>query len=164
MPLHSALTGTELHENKGVAGAADNTVATADTGATVWQKVNTDMLDTSSIFDTNKQALQAILADVSTAEAVFIPIPFDCTVENIYITYENAITAANAVLTFSDNSNTSMGTSTYDYTTSSAGFTTSMAPVTNNSFTAGQKMKLATDGASTGAGRVWITIELLVTG
>jgi hypothetical protein len=41
---HSTLTGAELHENKGVASASDNTVATADSGATVWQKLTADHL------------------------------------------------------------------------------------------------------------------------
>ena len=36
---HSSLTGSNLHENKGVAAATDNFVATATTGATVWQKL-----------------------------------------------------------------------------------------------------------------------------
>lgn len=36
---HSTLTTTNLHENKGVAAATDNTVATAVTGATVWAKL-----------------------------------------------------------------------------------------------------------------------------
>lgn len=37
---HSTLTGSNLHENKGVAAAANNTVATASSGTTVWQKIN----------------------------------------------------------------------------------------------------------------------------
>lgn len=36
---HSALTGASLHENKGVAAASANTVATAPSGATVWAKL-----------------------------------------------------------------------------------------------------------------------------
>lgn len=37
---HKNLTGTQLHENKGVAAASDNTVATASSGATVWQQIS----------------------------------------------------------------------------------------------------------------------------
>jgi len=36
---HSTLTGTNLHENKGVATATDDFVATATSGATVWKKL-----------------------------------------------------------------------------------------------------------------------------
>ena len=39
---HSSLTGSELHENKGVASAADDTVATASNGQTVWKKVGSN--------------------------------------------------------------------------------------------------------------------------
>lgn len=41
---HSTLTGSNLHENKGVAAASDNTVATAVTGATVWAKLTANNL------------------------------------------------------------------------------------------------------------------------
>lgn len=41
---HSSLTGSNLHENKGVAAATDNTVATASSGATSWQKLTASHL------------------------------------------------------------------------------------------------------------------------
>lgn len=41
---HSTLTGSNLHENKGVASATDNTVATAVSGATVWAKLTASNL------------------------------------------------------------------------------------------------------------------------
>lgn len=41
---HSTLTTTNLHENKGVSTATDNTVATAVTGATVWAKLTASNL------------------------------------------------------------------------------------------------------------------------
>jgi hypothetical protein len=42
MAEHASLTGSSLHENKGVATAADNTVATALNGHTVWKKLTSD--------------------------------------------------------------------------------------------------------------------------
>lgn len=44
---HSTLTGSNLHENKGVASASDNTVATASSGSTVWQKLTHNHLTTT---------------------------------------------------------------------------------------------------------------------
>lgn len=44
---HSALTGASLHENKGVAAAPTGTVATASSGATVWQKLTATNLTTT---------------------------------------------------------------------------------------------------------------------
>lgn len=41
---HSSITGSNLHENKGVASASDNTVATASSGATTWQKLTASHL------------------------------------------------------------------------------------------------------------------------
>lgn len=41
---HKTLSGAQLHENKGVASATDNTVATASSGATVWQKLTASHL------------------------------------------------------------------------------------------------------------------------
>lgn len=41
---HSTLTGSNLHENKGVASATDNHVATAVSGATVWAKLTASNL------------------------------------------------------------------------------------------------------------------------
>lgn len=41
---HSTLTGSNLHENKGVSSATDNTVATAVSGATVWSKLTASNL------------------------------------------------------------------------------------------------------------------------
>ena len=41
---HSTLTTTNLHENKGVSTASDNTVATAVSGATVWAKLTASNL------------------------------------------------------------------------------------------------------------------------
>jgi len=41
---HSSLTGSSLHENKGVSSATDNTVATAVSGATVWAKLTASNL------------------------------------------------------------------------------------------------------------------------
>lgn len=44
---HKTLTGTQLHENKGVSTATNNTVATASSSATVWQKLTAAHLTTT---------------------------------------------------------------------------------------------------------------------
>jgi hypothetical protein len=158
MPTHSSLTGAELHENKGVAGAANNTVASATSSATVWRKVNADMIDTSSVLNTNLVVFQAELTDVSTAETVFIPIPFNCTVENVYAVLQGTITVADATVTLKNTSGSTMDTITVLYTGSSAGTTFNVSPVSNNTFTAGQRMSIETDGGSTGTQKLFITV------
>src|SRR5688572_14319960 len=112
MPLHDALTGAELHENKGVASASDNTVASATTGATVWRKVNSSMIDTTSIFQTNKIYLCLDIVDVSTAETVYFYVPFTSTLTKINTILQGAITVADATLTVRNNAGVSMGTIT----------------------------------------------------
>jgi hypothetical protein len=51
---HSTLTGSNLHENKGVAAATNNHVATATSGATVWKKLdNTNLAALGNPFGAN---------------------------------------------------------------------------------------------------------------
>jgi hypothetical protein len=164
MPLHSALTGSELHENKGAAAASDNTVASVTSGATVWRKVNTDMLDTSVIFDTNKQVLQAVIDDVSTAETVYVYFPFDCTVTNVDTVLQAAITTADSIITLKNNGGTTMDTITVAYTGSAAGDIDTAIALANNTFIAGERMSIATDGGSTGTAKLFISVYVTVTG
>ena len=50
MVAHSALTGADLHEPKGVAGAGSDTVYIANgSGSGSWAKVGTDALDLTSV-------------------------------------------------------------------------------------------------------------------
>lgn len=45
---HSAVSGINLHDLKGVASAADDTVVTASSGASVWQKATVDNMVASA--------------------------------------------------------------------------------------------------------------------
>lgn len=163
MPLHSSLTGTELHENKGVASASDNTVASATSGATVWRKVNSSMIDATSIFTTNKIVLTAVLDDISTPSTVYIPIPFDCIVNQVNTVLSGPITGADAVITPKNSAGTAMGTFTVTYSGSAAGDVDAFAATTNNTFTSGTKMQIDTDGASTGTAKLYISVVATVT-
>lgn len=164
MPLHSALTGSELHENKGVAAASDNTVASATSGATVWRKVNASMMDTSSVFNVNKTALTAVIDDVSTSGLIYIAMPFDCTVEEVYSVLGNAITVADATVTCRNHGGTSMGTLTISYSGSAAGDVDQLTPASNNTFSVGEHMSIETDGASTTASKLYLTVFVTITG
>lgn len=164
MALHSSLTGSELHENKGVSTASDNTVASATSGATVWRKVNTSMVDGTSIFNTNRAVFQAVLTDVSTAETIYIAIPFACTVTRVVSVLQGAISGADATVTCRDNGGTSMGTLTVAYSGSAAGDVDILTPSTNNTFSANQRMAIQTDGASTDAQKLFLTVYVTATG
>ena len=160
MALHSALANAELHENKGVSAASDNTVASATSAATVWRKVNSNMVDTSSIFDTNKQIITTVIDDISSAATVYIVLPYACTVTKVDTALGNAITVADAVITCANHAGGSMGTITVAYTASAAGDLDSLTPSANNTFTAGQRMSIATDGGSTTLSKLYITVSI----
>ena len=164
MALHSSLTNAELHENKGVSAAADNTVASATTAATVWRKVNANMIDTTAIFNTNKGIANAVIDDVSTAGTVYIGFPFACTITKINTVLGNAITLADSIVTAKNHSGGSMGTLTVAFSGSAAGDVDTLAPSSNNTLTADQRMSIETDGASTTASKLYITVHFTRTG
>lgn len=159
MPEHSTLTGADLHENKGVSAASNNTVATASSAATVWQKVNSNMVDTTSIFDTNKGYYTGAFADVSTADEMFFPFPFAATITRVTTVLGGAITVGDSILTVTKTGGASMGTITVAQSGSAEGDIDTLSPVSNNTVTAGQYIKIANDGGSTDAQRLAVMVE-----
>jgi hypothetical protein len=158
MANHADLTGAELHENKGAATATDNFVATVTTGATVWKKITPSNIDLTAVFGVNQAVYTANLVDVSTAETTYIVAPFACTVNTIYTILHSAITVADATLIARNHSGGSMGSITVAYSGSAAGDIDTLSPVANNTLAAGEKMSIETDGASTTAARLSITV------
>ena len=164
MVAHSTLTGAELHEPKGAAAASANTVYVADGAASgAWAKIDADNIDTSAIFNTNKFILTARIDDVSTADSIYVPIPVACTVNTVYTALGGAITSADATVTCRNNADTSMGTITVANAGSAAGDVDSLTPASNNTFTAGQRIRIDTDGGSSTAAELWISIVVTQT-
>lgn len=164
MAYHDDLVEAQLHENKGVSTAANNTVASATSNATVWRKVNADMIDTTAIFNINETIVTAFIADVSTADTVYIVFPFAVTITKVSTVLHGAITGADSILTVRNHSGGSMGTITVANSGSAAGDIDSLTPVSNNTIAANNKMSIETDGASTGTQKLSITIFATVTG
>mgnify|MGYP003417934546 FL=1 len=164
MPQHSDLLEAELHENKGVSTASNNTVATASGGATVWQKIASNNIDATSIFTTNKVYLTVTIADVSTAEVVYLYLPFAGTLNTVGTVLQNTITGADSTVTVRNHSGGSAGTLTIAYSGSAAGDIDTLTPVSNNTFTAGQKISVETNGNSTTASKLFVTLAFTVTG
>lgn len=165
MALHSTLSNSELHENKGVSAASANTVATADgAGTTVWQKVKSTNIDTTSIFNVNKTYVTLDILDVSTAEKIWFVVPFTGTLTAVYTILFGAITVADSTVTVRNNAGSSAGTLTISYSGSAAGDIDTLSPGSNNTFTAGQKLSVETDGASTTAARLGVTLVFTITG
>ena len=164
MTLHNLLVDAELHENKGASTAADNTVATVTSGVTVWKKIASANLDTSSLFNINKFYTTLSFVDVSTPEKVYFYVPFAGTLTKVSTILQNAITVADSIVTVKNNAGSSAGTLTISFTGSAAGDIDTLIPSVNNTFTAGQFLSIETDGASTTAARLFITLSFTITG
>jgi hypothetical protein len=100
----------------------------------------------------------AVIADVSSAETVFIPMPFAGTVTKVITVLEGAVTAADATITVENSAAASMGTITVAYVGSAAGDVDTLAPLSNNTVTDDDYITVETDGGSTTAQRLWVTV------
>ena len=160
MALHKDLTGADLHEPKGVASASVDTVYVADgSGSGVWKKIETDSLDTSSVLNANKSLLSILFIDIGTAGSQYLVIPKNATLTKIWVTPQVATATSNTVLTIRNDAGTSMGTITVT-TGAAAGSIFSLTPASNNTFTAGQKLQIETDGGTSSTSNASFTLEL----
>jgi hypothetical protein len=162
MALHKDLTGTELHENKGVASAAADDVATANgSGVTVWKKITSANLDASLLL--NNVILTTTLDDIGTASTTWLVAPYAGTVDWASIVLHGAITGADSTLTFKNASGVTMATLLVPFSGSSAGYVDTQDVFVNNTFAVDTPMSIATDGLATGPTKVTITIGFTAT-
>jgi len=150
--LHSGLTGADLHEPKDIASATASQVYIADGSGSG---------DMTTLYGINTERLTASIPDCSTADYIFIPVPVGSTFTSAQVVLENAISAADASLTFTRNGTSSFGSAlTVPYTGSAVGTTLTFTPSTNTAISTNGYIKIATDGASTTACRLFITVTL----
>ena len=145
MPEHANLTDPNLHEPKGVSSANEGSVYVADGAG-------------SGDWGYEEATLSAIITDVSTADTIQVPIPFDCDILKITTSLGGVITSADATITARDSSGSSMGSTTITQSTSAAGDVNTISPVSNNSMSAETSMSISTDGGSSTATALYITI------
>jgi hypothetical protein len=161
---HSQLTGASLHESKGVSSAAADTVAVATGGgSTVWEKITPDSLNSTLVDRTTLRTLVVQMTDVTLAQVVYAVIPFACTVTKVSSVISNAFATANCIVTVANNAGSSMGTITIATAGSAAGDIDTLSPSSNNTFTAGQTIRLTSDGGGTTATPCTFTIEYTLT-
>ena len=147
MPLHSALTGADLHEPKGVAAAAAGKVYLSNgLGSGSWV--------------VPPYTLTTRLDDVSTASTVYIPIPFAGTVTKVVTVLEGSLTTANATVTVKNAAGSSMGTLTITQSGSAAGDIDTLTPVSNNTVTNDSRISVETDGASDTTRKLFVTVYI----
>jgi hypothetical protein len=147
MSTHSALTGADLHEPKGADSASAGQVYVA-TGAG------------SGTWSARQYTLTAVIADVSTAETVYVAVPYSGNVVRVTSVLEGAISIADATITVSDNASNSMGTLTITQSGSAAGDVDTLTPASNQDVTDNDYITIATDGASSSANKLWLTIVI----
>jgi hypothetical protein len=158
---HASLTGADLHEPKGIGSASINTAYFSNgAGTGTWSKVNVAKVDTTSILNVNKDKICFSFVDVSNPSSIWIPIPDNCTINKVSTCLQGAITVADSTLTCYNNAGSSMGTITVSFTGSAAGDVDTLSPASNNTFLAGQTMKITTDGNSTTTAALNVIIDL----
>ena len=162
MALHSTLTGADLHEPKGQSGAAANTVYVANgAGSGTHQKIALASLDLTSIQSPNTYRLTGVIPDVSTASFILIPVPVNSTMVSARLVLGGAITVADSVVSFVRNDGSSFGaTVTITQAGSAEGTGFTFTATLNQTITAPGYVKIATDGASTTAQPLYVTITL----
>jgi len=164
MPTHASLTGADLHEPKGAAAASANTVYTANgSGSGTWQKVKDSSIDTSTIFNINHDFITVSLADVSAPSAILIPISRSCTLSKVTSVIGGAITVADSTITVLKKGGLTTGTLTISYTGSAEGDIDTLTPVSNNTYVAGDWIKISTDGASSTTATITFLLEFTLT-
>ena len=163
MPQHKDLMGTDLHENKGVATASDNFVATALSGATVWQKVTTSNIDTASIPSINVRSIHTKFVNAGLTEKTYVTVPFKGTLTKVDTVLESALAGADAVLTVRNNAGSSAGTITVALSGSAAGDKDSLVPASNNTFVVGDNLSIESDGGPSNSPVIAVCYTFTVT-
>ena len=144
---HSALTGSDLHEPKGVASATAGKVYISNgSGSCAWTSAG--------------EIITGYIEDVSTAEVVHVPMPFAGTVYKVITVLEGAISSADATVTVKNASAASMGTLTIAQSGSAAGDVDTLSPSSNNTVSVNTFITVETNGNSHTARKLRFAVVL----
>ena len=162
--VHSGLTAANLHEPKGVASATiDKVYVSNGAGSGAWQKIESDQIDTTSIKNVNKGVITGFISDIASGTAennrVYLIMPYACTVVKVYSVINRSLATADATLTCANNGGSSMGTIVVAFTGSAAGDIDSLTPASNNTFAAGERMLISSDGGGSNTVPAMIIVE-----
>lgn len=157
---HKNLTGTDLHESKGVASASSGTVYKADgAGSGSWVNL------LASTKNNNLMTFCGQFTNLSAAaSSIWLPMTTAGKITAVYVTLQNAITVANATVTVKIAGVTATGGSiTVTQAGSAAGSIFSCTPSAANTVTAGSALEIHSDGGSTTACVAYVTVLVDVT-
>lgn len=160
MVAHADLTGADLHESKGADSASLDTVQVADgAGSAVWQKIEADQIDTTSIFNINKFSLTVYFPDIGTASTVYVPLGVDCKLTKVTSVINGAIATSNTILTVANYAGTTIGTITIAFSGSAAGDIDTLSAASNNTFLANTFLKITSDGSTSSTVSANLTLD-----
>ena len=147
---HSTLTGSDLHEPKGIASANSGKIYIANgSGSGVWTSHH------------NKVVLTTRIDNISSASSAWVVTPVAGTIAKVYSVISGAITGGAAILTPEIGGvAVAGGPITVAVSGSAAGVVDSYTPSSANTVTAGQAIEIQTDGGSTNAVSAVITFEI----
>lgn len=159
MVEHRNLTGTSLHEPKGVEVAAVNTTYHADgLGSGAWIDPLARVENLNEIILTNE------LADVSApGSSFFVYIPRACDLTQVSTVLQGAITGTDSIISLYRSGVLLGQTLTIPVAGSGAGVTANLLLAPVYSFTAGQTLEVRTDGASTDTQKLFVTLRFTAT-
>lgn len=170
---HSAMTGAELHEPKGVASAASGTLYHANgAGSGTWVKPVVDADDGSAgqvpvangsgdvVWTAREYHLTTVIADISTASTVYLAVPYAGNVSKLTTVLGGAIATADATILMKDNGGNTMGGVTVAFTASAAGDVDFDDTLVNQDVTVNDYITIETDGASTNAVPLYCTVTI----
>ena len=175
---HSALTGAELHEPKGAAGASANETYVADglgsgnwlepepkgvvgsSAGFVYVSDGADSGTMEKLVTSVPLLLHTRIDNVSTADTIYIPMPYAGNVIKVTTVLEGTLVTADSTIDVKNSAGSSMGTITVAFSGSAAGDLDSLVPVSNNVVTDDDYITIETDGASVNTRSLWITVVL----
>lgn len=149
MAHHKDLTGTDLHEPKGVASATSGQAYLADgSGSGAWTTLKGSYI-----------ALEVVIIDISTAGDFYVVAPVGGVISRIDGVLGAAISGANSAVTFTIGGvSIDSSTMTVLQSGSAPGNQYVSTPSGHNTVVAGSLIKVSTDGASTGTAPFTVTL------
>lgn len=150
MAEHNTLTGSSLHEPKGIDSAATSDAGKVITPSSSTAGTGTLRNLTESEITGKVAYITARFDDVSTAGDIYIPMAFAGIVTGVRTVIDGTLATADVTLTAKVN-NVAMtnGAVTIAYSGSAAGDVDSASPSAGNSVTVGDYVNITSDGAST---------------
>jgi len=130
---HNALTGSDLHEPKALAGQTAG-------------KVYVSNGSNSGAWTARQDLITVHIHDISTATDIYVPIINAGTVSKLQTVTSAAIAGSDLIITAYNSSSVSMGNLTVTQAGSAAGDVDVLSPSSNNIVTAGSYIRINGDG------------------